>query len=80
MILALSGYLTLLASGFLALYLIRLCRKTDGFLALKKGVICHGMLLLMAYLILTYAFITDQWSIAYVAQHAHSTLPLIYKI
>lgn len=80
MIIAFSGYLTLLSCGFLSLYLIRICRKPEAFNALKNWVVCHGLLLLAAFLILTYGFITDTWSIAYVAQHSHSALPLIYKI
>jgi len=35
---------------------------------------------LIAYLCLTYAFVTDDFSVEYVAQHSNSQLPLIYKI
>ncbi len=35
---------------------------------------------LIAYVCLTYAFVTDDFSVAYVAQHSNSRLPLYYKI
>ena len=80
MILALSGYVTLLMSGLLSVYLIKLCRGDDNMHAIKRGVLIHGLLLLATFLILMFAFMTDQWSLAYVTQHSHSTLPMIYKI
>ncbi len=35
---------------------------------------------LIAYVCLTYAFVTDDFSVAYVAQHSNSRLPIYYKI
>ncbi len=35
---------------------------------------------LIAYVCLTYAFVTDDFSVAYVAQHSNSKLPIYYKI
>ena len=80
MMTALSGYLTLLLSGVLSLYLIKLCRSANKMQTIKFGVVAHGLLLMITFLILMFAFMSDQWSLAYVAQHSHSTLPLIYKL
>ncbi len=38
------------------------------------------VLVLIAYLCLTWAFVERDWSVAYVAANAHSQLPLIYRI
>ena len=35
---------------------------------------------LIAYICLTYAFVTDDFSVAYVAQHSNSKLPIYYKV
>ncbi|MDP9140674.1 MAG: heme lyase CcmF/NrfE family subunit, partial [Pseudomonadota bacterium] len=38
------------------------------------------VLILLAYLCLTWSFIEKDWSVAYVAANAHSQLPLMYRI
>ncbi|MGH8444738.1 MAG: heme lyase CcmF/NrfE family subunit, partial [Solimonas sp.] len=38
------------------------------------------LLILFSYLCLTYAFVTRDWSVAYVAANSHSDLPLAYRI
>lgn len=40
----------------------------------------HSLLLMIAFACLTYAFITQDFSVAYVAQHSNSELPLHYRI
>ena len=35
---------------------------------------------LIAYVCLTYAFVTDDFSVAYVAQHSNSRLPIYIKL
>lgn len=46
----------------------------------KPATLAQFMLIAFAYLCLTYAFIQDDFSVAYVANHSNSHLPLIYKI
>ncbi|WP_020649831.1 heme lyase CcmF/NrfE family subunit [Solimonas variicoloris] len=38
------------------------------------------LLILFAYLCLTWAFVTRDWSVAYVAANSHSELPLAYRV
>ena len=38
------------------------------------------ILILIAYVCLTWSFLVDDFSVAYVANHSNSHLPLIYKI
>lgn len=80
MIVAMSGYITLLFSSLLSLYMIKVSRHEKAFARLKKLVVCHALLLVGSFFILMYGFMTDQWSIAYIAQHSHSALPMIYKM
>ena len=40
----------------------------------------QGLFLMLAYGVLTYAFIVHDFSVLYVAQNSNSTLPLIYRI
>ncbi len=79
MIVAMLGYISLLVSAFASLFLYKQCRYHD-VKKIKKIVFFHGAALLLAYVALTWAFVTDDWVLAYVSQHSHSQLPLIYKI
>ena len=56
-------------------------RQHDTLMATAKP-LAIGLFVftLIAYLCLTYAFVTDDFSVEYVAQHSNSHLPLIYKI
>ncbi|HUP91206.1 MAG TPA: heme lyase CcmF/NrfE family subunit [Solimonas sp.] len=56
--------------------------KRDGrALALARSAAqAQFLLILTAYLCLTWAFVARDWSVAYVAANAHSELPLMYRI
>src|SRR3546814_12875765 len=38
------------------------------------------LLIVLAYICLTYAFVTRDWSVAYVAANSEASLPLIYRL
>ena len=44
------------------------------------GAVIQAVLVLMAYILLTWAFIAQDFSVEYVALHSNSKLPLIYRI
>ncbi|MEM7196480.1 MAG: heme lyase CcmF/NrfE family subunit [Pseudomonadota bacterium] len=46
----------------------------------KPAAIVQFMLVVVSYICLTQAFLQDDFSIAYVANHSNSYLPLIYKV
>ncbi|CAD5286954.1 heme lyase, CcmF subunit [Alteromonas sp. 38] len=74
--------LALVLSILLAVYpLWGAHRQHDTLMATAKP-LAIGLFLftLIAYLCLTYAFVTDDFSVEYVAQHSNSQLPLVYKI
>ncbi|MCQ8849711.1 heme lyase CcmF/NrfE family subunit [Alteromonas stellipolaris] len=74
--------LALVLSILLAVYpLWGAHRKHDTLMATAKP-LAIGLFVftLIAYLCLTYAFVTDDFSVEYVAQHSNSQLPLVYKI
>ncbi|RDV24364.1 heme lyase CcmF/NrfE family subunit [Alteromonas aestuariivivens] len=55
-------------------------RQHDGLMATAKPLAIGLFLLtLFAYGCLTYSFVTDDFSVAYVAQHSNSKLPVYYK-
>ena len=74
--------LALVLSILLAVYpLWGAHRQHDTLMATAKP-LAIGLFLftLIAYICLTYAFVTDDFSVAYVAQHSNSKLPIYYKI
>ena len=74
--------LALVLSILLAVYpLWGAHRQHDTLMATAKP-LAIGLFLftLIAYLCLTYAFVTDDFSVAYVAQHSNSKLPIYYKV
>ena len=74
--------LALVLSILLAVYpLWGAHRQHEALMATAKP-IAIGLFIftLIAYLCLTYAFVTDDFSVAYVAQHSNSRLPIYYKI
>jgi cytochrome c-type biogenesis protein CcmF len=74
--------LALVLSILLAVYpLWGAHRQHEALMATAKP-LAIGLFIftLIAYLCLTYAFVTDDFSVAYVAQHSNSRLPIYYKI
>ena len=74
--------LALVLSILLAVYpLWGAHRQHEALMATAKP-LAIGLFLftLIAYVCLTYAFVTDDFSVAYVAQHSNSRLPIYYKI
>lgn len=80
MTVAIIGYLSLVISVIFALNLVRKCSRAHDAKQLRYWVVGHAIFLTLSILVLAYAFVNDIWLIAYVSQHSHSTLPLIYKI
>ena len=74
--------LALVLSILLAVYpLWGAHRQHEALMATAKP-LAIGLFIftLIAYVCLTYAFVTDDFSVAYVAQHSNSRLPIYYKI
>ena len=74
--------LALVVSILLAIYpLWGAQRQHENLMATAKP-LAIGLFLftLIAYVCLTYAFVNDDFSVAYVAQHSNSKLPIYYKI
>ncbi len=56
-------------------------RRQEAWLALAKpAALAQAVFILLAYACLTYAFITHDFSVKYVAGTSHSSLPLLYRI
>lgn len=56
-------------------------RGKEQWLALAKpAALAQALFILLAYACLTYAFITHDFSVKYVAGTSHSSLPLLYRI
>lgn len=56
-------------------------RKQIYALALARPcALGQAFFVILAYAVLTYAFMSDDFSLAYVAQNSHATLPLMYKL
>ncbi|WP_421133784.1 heme lyase CcmF/NrfE family subunit [Alteromonas sp. A079] len=74
--------LALILSILLAVYPLWGAHRQHETLMATAKPLAIGLFLftLIAYVCLTYAFITDDFSIEYVAQHSNSKLPLYYKI
>ena len=74
--------LALILSILLAVYPLWGAHRQHETLMATAKPLAIGLFLftLIAYVCLTYAFITDDFSIEYVAQHSNSRLPLYYKI
>ena len=74
--------LALVVSILLAIYpLWGAQRQHENLMATAKP-LAIGLFLftLIAYVCLTYAFVNDDFSVAYVAQHSNSKLPIYYKV
>jgi cytochrome c-type biogenesis protein CcmF len=64
-----------------ALPLIGYWRKNNYLLAAARPcAIGQCFFVLLAYVLLTIAFVTNDFSIAYVAHNSHATLPLMYRL
>jgi len=74
--------LALVLSILLAVYPLWGAHRQHETLMATAKPLAIGLFLftLIAYLCLTYAFVTDDFSVAYVAQHSNSRLPIYYKI
>jgi cytochrome c-type biogenesis protein CcmF len=73
--------LALITSILLTVYPLWGAHKQNEMLMASARPLAIGLFLFtfLAYLCLTYAFATDDFSIAYVAQHSNSQLPWYYK-
>lgn len=74
--------LALVLSILLAVYPLWGAHRQHETLMATAKPLAIGLFLftLIAYVCLTYAFVTDDFSVAYVAQHSNSRLPIYYKI
>ncbi|TJY60851.1 heme lyase CcmF/NrfE family subunit [Sinimarinibacterium sp. CAU 1509] len=80
------GHFALLAA--LAVALIQVIVPVVGVLRARprwmevavSGAQAQLLLIVAAYLCLTWSFVTRDWSVAYVAANSHSQLPLMYRI
>jgi cytochrome c-type biogenesis protein CcmF len=56
-------------------------RSNRGWMALARpSARGQFVFVVLAYAALTYSFISNDFSVLYVAQHSNSTLPLVYRI
>ena len=61
--------------------LVGAARGIPGWIALARPAAqVQFALLALAFVCLTYAFVTNDFSVAYVAMHSNSTLPLVYRM
>ena len=80
------GHLSLITALVVSLLLgvIPLCGRYSGNAALlalaRPATLLLFFLVLLAYSVLTYAFVVHDFSLAYVAHNSNSQLPLIYRI
>ncbi|OFC69038.1 heme lyase CcmF/NrfE family subunit [Alteromonas confluentis] len=74
--------LALVSAILLAVYPLWGAQTNHSFLMGTAKPLALGMFLFtaMAFIALTYAFVTDDFSVAYVAQHSNSQLPVYYKV
>ena len=74
--------LALVLSILLAVYPLWGAHRQHETLMATAKPLAIGLFLftLIAYVCLTYAFVTDDFSVAYIAQHSNSRLPIYYKI
>ena len=74
--------LALVLSILLAVYPLWGAQKNHDTLMSTARPLAIGLFFftLVAYLCLTFAFVTDDFSVAYVAQHSNSRLPIYYKV
>jgi cytochrome c-type biogenesis protein CcmF len=74
-----AAFWTALAQGVLPLLGVR--RQRPEWIALARPACAlQTLFTVIAFACLTWAFIADDFSVAYVARHSHDALPLIYKI
>ncbi len=70
---------TALVQGIIPL--VGAARGMPGWMALARpAALAQFLFLLIAFALLTEAFITNDFSVAYVAQNSNSSLPLVYRI
>lgn len=55
-------------------------KEDTYFLLAKPLALSQFIFILVSFLCLTYAFVTNDFSVAYVANHSNSTLPIYYQI
>ena len=74
--------LALILSILLAVYPLWGAQRQHEALMASAKPLAIGLFIFtfIAYLCLTYAFVTDDFSVEYVAQHSNSFLPIYYKI
>lgn len=74
--------LALVVAILLSVYPLWGAQKNHQALMATARPLAIGLFLftLLAYLCLTYAFVHDDFSVAYVAQHSNSRLPIYYKV
>ncbi len=74
--------LALVSAILLAVYPLWGAQTNHNFLMGTAKPLALGMFLFtaLAFVALTYAFVTDDFSVAYVAQHSNSQLPVYYKV
>ncbi|GAB2180461.1 heme lyase CcmF/NrfE family subunit [Denitratisoma sp. agr-D3] len=73
------AFWTALAQGLLSL--LGAQRRRDDWMALARpACAAHALLLVLAFACLAWAFVDDDFSVAYVARHSHEALPLPYKL
>ena len=79
------GHFSLIVALCLALMLasfpvIGAARQIPGWMAMARPVACGQLMFIgVAYGCLTYAFIVNDFSVAYVARNSNTALPLIYR-
>lgn len=78
----LSLVIALMMSMLLALYPLWGAQKNNTLMMATAKPLAFGLFVftLLAYLCLTYAFVTDDFTLSYVASHSNSHLPLHFKI
>ncbi|QJR81738.1 heme lyase CcmF/NrfE family subunit [Alteromonas pelagimontana] len=74
--------LALVTAILLAIYPLWGTFKNNNALMSTAKPLAFGLFVftLLAFLCLVYAFVTDDFSVAYVAQHSNSQLPVYYKV
>ncbi|WP_374660521.1 heme lyase CcmF/NrfE family subunit [Inhella sp.] len=74
------GHLLLWFALGLALWLGRGCWQSVGLPEARRGGTLLALFVLAGFAALSWAFAAKDFSVAYVAQHAHSDLPLAYRL
>ena len=74
------GHLLLWLALASALVLGRMAWRPEDLRAARRWSVASALLVLAGYAALSWAFVAKDFSVAYVAQHAHSELPLAYRL